>query len=116
MPKSIPHSSEEYYCTNCKKFLTLLDVNLSWKCPTCSKYTHIRIINADSTIDQSCERILASELRSDDIILLHRNDDFKDVFSVRQDGDNIFANIKGHGGLKMHKDDTILKLVGGWYH
>jgi hypothetical protein len=115
MVKSIPHISEEYYCNDCNDYKDFLDVNTNWKCPICGNYVQIRIV-IGNTIDQSCFRIPVSELNSNDIVLLHRNADFNEVLGITNFGDKVFLNIKEYGSLKMNKDDTILKLNGGWYH
>ncbi|WP_147384368.1 hypothetical protein [Maribellus luteus] len=67
-------------------------------------------------MDNSCFRIRASELATNDMILLDRNDEFRTVLDLKKEGDNFKVAIERYRAINIHKDNFILKLHGGWYH
>ncbi|MFG0592243.1 hypothetical protein ACF8C4_14075 [Myroides odoratimimus] len=110
----IPHITEEYFCTNCNKKLLLENVFKTWDCPTCRNYVHIRIITENK--DNACFRIPSVEINSGDLVLIHRDDNFREVFKKIDFVNEVQLNLEKYGAWKIAKNRYILKLDGGWYH
>ena len=108
-----PHYTEEYYCTKCKESKNRFDVDKTWICPVCGSYAHIRIITEDK--DQACIRILPKDLKPDDYILMNRNDQYRQIFAVKELDDKIQLNVEKYGSWRIPKNMYVLKLIGGWY-
>src|SRR6476620_34741 len=108
----IPHFTDEYACAFCKTVLKSIDIQQNWKCPSCFNPINIRIVTNDK--DNSCSRISASELKVDDIILIHRDDDFRRIFRITNFETSLRLNIEKYGGWKVNKEQFILRLNGAW--
>lgn len=114
MSTSTPHSTEEYYCTTCEDFINLDQVNKDWKCPSCTEYVNIKIIT--DTKDQSCFRVPVTELEKNDMVLIHRDDEYRNILGIIDLGTKLQLGLEKYGAYKIDKSKFILKLEGSWYH
>jgi DNA-directed RNA polymerase subunit RPC12/RpoP len=111
---TVSHVTEEYFCSNCNKFWDFFDVFKNWKCPKCGDYLQIRIVT--KKLDNACLRIPVNELKIDDMILVHREDDFRSLLDLKDEGKTIRVAIKEYRALNLDKDSTVLILNGVWNH
>lgn len=109
-----PHITEEYFCTHCDKKLLLENVFRTWDCPTCGNYVHIRIVSDKK--NNACFRIPPIEINEGDLVLIHRDDDYREVFKKIDLGNVIQLNLAKYGAWKIEKNRYVLKIDGGWYH
>jgi len=114
---SFPHATEEYFCESCKQTKTRTDVEPNWECPKCKKYIQVRI--KTEKLDNSCFRIPISELNIGDIVLMEREDEFREVLGLQEsykDKSDIRIALKEYGTVIAPKGNKILKLHGGWFN
>ncbi|SNR71904.1 hypothetical protein [Flavobacterium sp. ov086] len=112
MLKSLPHSSEEYYCINCSDFKKQNEVDPDWNCIVCNNSVEIRIVTKSK--DQNCHRISATEIEIDDKVLMHRDEKSMRVLGKTDLGIMVQLNLEGYGAWKVKKDEGILKINGRW--
>ena len=86
----VPHVSEIYRCSYCKKEWSFSAVYKAWVCPECGRHISIRITTP--TNNYECQRVYPEELRLDDIILLPESD--HQILDIEKRKDGYFFGVE----------------------
>ncbi len=106
----VPHVSEIYRCSYCKKEWSFSAVYKAWVCPECGRHISIRITTP--TNNYECQRVYPGELRLDDIILLPESD--HQILDIEKRKDGYFLAMKNYGRIFFRPNDILIRIIGFW--
>jgi hypothetical protein len=105
--------SEEYFCTECNRFFSYLDVFSDWECPIHKDKIQIKVtINNES---YCAVRVRPHELRIGELVTLE-NQHFHEVLDIKSYQNYQRVALKGYTAINIDADSIITKIIGGWYH
>jgi DNA-directed RNA polymerase subunit RPC12/RpoP len=107
----IQPATEKYYCADCERYFSFLEVQQKWRCPICDHIVNIKV--SINNYFHNCQRISPKELKIEEMVTME-NEHIHQILNISKDQNDYRIALKEFRTITLRNTDYITRIDGRW--